>query len=390
MVQRKLAITAAGLSLVAVCYGLARFAYGLFVPALREEFHLDGATAGVIASASYAGYCVAIVVASLATQRWGARPVAVAAGIAATAGTALIASAPTAALLAVGVVVGGSSTGLASPPLADAVAKWVPAHRADRIQAVVNSGTGAGVLVSGPVALLADDSWRAAWWAFAAIAAAVTVWIAFAVPGGPAAVTPGSRTRVLPPGAPRLLIAATALGVSSAAVWTFGRDVLVTEGGASALTSTLVWIVLGAAGILGGLAGDLATKLGTGRAWTATMVALGAATATLALAADHVVVTVPAGAVFGASYIALTGLALLWATRVYAERPAFGVGAAFLLVAVGQAAGAPLIGLLSDTYGPVTAFLVATAVALAGGLVRPARTSRPDAATTADPAPRPG
>ena len=40
-----LRLAAAGLSLIAVCYGLARFAYGLFLPVLTEEFGLDAAAA---------------------------------------------------------------------------------------------------------------------------------------------------------------------------------------------------------------------------------------------------------------------------------------------------------------------------------------------------------
>jgi uncharacterized MFS-type transporter YbfB len=58
------------MSLIAVTYGLARFAYGLFVPELRTEFGLDGATAGAIAASSYVAYCVAIAAATLLTARW--------------------------------------------------------------------------------------------------------------------------------------------------------------------------------------------------------------------------------------------------------------------------------------------------------------------------------
>ena len=49
-------LTGAGLALIAACYGLARFAYGLFVPAFSDEFGLTAATAGAIASGSYAAY----------------------------------------------------------------------------------------------------------------------------------------------------------------------------------------------------------------------------------------------------------------------------------------------------------------------------------------------
>lgn len=160
--SRDVRLAAAGLSLIAVCYGLARFAYGLFLPVLTEEFGLDGAVAGTIASSSYIGYCVAIVVAA--------------------AGTGLIAAAGSTGVLAVGVVIAGSSTGLASPPLADAVARWVTSDRADRVQTAVNAGTGLGVMVSGPVASLTGHNWRLAWFVFALTAVVVTIWIAVTIP----------------------------------------------------------------------------------------------------------------------------------------------------------------------------------------------------------------
>ena len=62
---------------------------------------------------------------------------------------------------------GAASSGIASPPLAAAVARWVRAGVQDTAQTVVNAGTGVGVLVSGPVALLLLDQWRLAWGLFA-------------------------------------------------------------------------------------------------------------------------------------------------------------------------------------------------------------------------------
>lgn len=366
-------LAAAGMSLIAVCYGLARFGYGLFVPILREEFGLGGAAAGLIASSSYVGYCVAIVVATVATARWGAHAVALAAGVTATIGTALIAAAPGVGLLATGVVIAGSSTGLASPPLADAVARGLTADRADRVQTVINAGTGLGVMVSGPVALLTTGNWRIAWCVFAIIALAVTVWVGVSVPrtGSGRMQRPGNLLPNvwLPPGALRLLGAAAAMGVGSAAVWTFGRDLVVSTGTVSPTSSTVLWIVLGAAGLLGALTGDITARIGLARGWIAGMLLLGVATAAFA-------VEIPAGAfgaaaVFGGVYIALTGLLLLWGTRAYPDHPAFGVGAAFLLIAVGQAVGSPLVGLVSDAMTPTSAFLAAAGCLVLGTVLRP-------------------
>ena len=101
------------------------------------------------------------------------------------------------------------------------------------------------------------------------------------------------------------------------------------------------------------------------------MVVLAAATATFALAVRHYPVILAAAAVFGAVYIALTGLQLLWGVRTYPDHPAFGVGAPFFLIAAGQAIGSPLIGLLSDVSTATTAFGVAAAGLALGAAVRP-------------------
>ena len=47
--------------MIAVTYGLARFAYGLFLPEMRESLDLSETVLGLIGAGSYAGYCLAIV-----------------------------------------------------------------------------------------------------------------------------------------------------------------------------------------------------------------------------------------------------------------------------------------------------------------------------------------
>lgn len=375
------AIAAVGLSLIAVCYGLARFAYGLFVPVLRDEFGLDRATAGAIAASSYVGYCGAIVAAMVLTARWGARPVAAIAGLTATVGTGLIAAAPTTQALAIGVVIAGSSTGLASPPLADAVARGVRAVRRDRVQTVVNAGTGLGVMTSGPVALMVQESWRLAWWIFAAVAAVVTLWTALTLPARRGSPCDGHGSRfppsLLPAGVGRLLAAATLMGLASSAVWTFGRDIAVTTGGVSLQASTIMWIVLGGAGLLGACAGDIVGRIGLSSGWTAGMLALACATACFALASSSYPLLLIGAATFGAVYIALTGVLLLWGTYAYSASPAFGVGAAFLLIAAGQAIGSLVIGNLVDLAGQRTAFLAAAAVAATAASLTPGSFAAP-------------
>lgn len=385
-------LAAAGVALIAVCYGLARFAYGLFLPAFRDEFALAPSTAGAIASGSYLAYCVGIAAAGVLSPRHGARAIAVAAGALATAGTAAIAAAPVTWVLVAGVLVAGASTGVASPPLAQAVAATVTADRRSRVQTVINAGTGVGVAVAGPVALIAQQHWRAAWFAFAAICALVTVWVARGVPPAPSVEPPAvgaARERsprdgpgaarllpspLLPDGSGALLSAAAAFGLASAAVWTFGRQVMA-DAGASQNSAVVGWIVLGGFGVVGAGAADLARRIGPGAAWVLLMLGLAVGTLALPILGPGIAAW-SALAVFGACYIGLTGVALLWGTAVYATDPAAGVGLAFLALALGQAFGSYALGAVIEARGSTWAFAVAAGVALAGAVRRPPRDLR--------------
>lgn len=372
-------LVGAGAALIGTCYGFARFAYGLFAPEFQTAFSIGPTLSGVIGAGSYVGYCVAIVVSLVLTERLGARRLAVSAGVVATVGIALVALAPSAPVLAAGVLIAGSSTGIASPPMAAAVSRWIRDGIQDRAQTIVNAGTGIGVLVSGPIALVLIDRWRWAWAAFAVLAAAVTVWVRVAVPCTDSERGDESGRGGYVPGTAVLVAGAFLMGLSSAAVWTFGRDLITTEGGASDLVSASMWTVLGVAGVVGALSGDLVARAGLARSWTFVMIAMAGATALLALAPGSTAAIVAAAATFGASYIGLTGLVLLWSTRIYPERTSFGVGLSFLMIAVGQSIGAPVAGVLTDTAGAAAAFLGCAAVGLLGAFARPGRWRDPRA-----------
>ncbi|GAA2180508.1 YbfB/YjiJ family MFS transporter [Leucobacter tardus] len=387
-------LTLAGASLIAACYGLARFSYGLFVPVFRTEFDFGAAAAGALASGSYAAYCAAIIAATLLTPRFGGRAIAVAAGATATIGTLAIAVAPNTLVLALGVIVAGASTGVASPPLAHAVARSVDTARQSRVQTVINAGTGLGVAIAGPIALLTHDQWRAAWIAFAALSAAVTLWTVFAVPrtvdsreagdGAPARVL--VPRPLFPAESPRLVWAALLLGAASAAVWTFGRDLLVSAGGMSETASTICWILLGALGIIGAIGGDLVGALGLRATWMITVTVLALSTVTVAIAPTSVAAAGIALGAFGAAYIAASGLLLLWGTRVYDAHPAAGVGLGFLVLALGQTLAAPALGGIGDLIGLRWAFAAAAGVGLFGALAcAPRVTPSPGASSAARP-----
>lgn len=378
-------LVAPGLALIAVTYGLARFAYGLFLPGMKEAFDLGESALGLIGAGSYAGYCVAIVVSLVYTARLGARFMAVAAGAVAVAGMALIAAAPAAWVLAAGVLLAGSSTGLASPPMGEAVARVVASKEQGRANALINSGTSVGIALSGPVALVAAEQWRLAWTFFAAVGVVVLAWNAAAMPAGsrhsktppeeafPQGAPALTFSRFRGPGALPLFVAAVGMGLASAAYWTFSRQLVVQADGLSPAGTTVFWVVVGVSGLAGGAAGDLIGRYGLGAVLRTSLAAMAVASVTLALVPWSPIAAYSSAALFGASYIMLTGVVLIWSVAVFEELPAAGIGAGFLMIAAGQAAGSPLAGMLAAVSGLEVTFFVFAGVAVATALVRPRR-----------------
>ncbi len=304
-------LVAPGVALIALTYGLARFAYGLFLPEMREAFGLSSSVLGVIGAGSYAGYCVAVVVSLVYTARTGPRFMAVAAGVVAVVGMAAVAVAPAAWTLALGVLVAGSSTGLASPPMAEAVSRAIRKDLQDRANTLINCGTGVGVALSGPAALVLAGQWRVAWAVFAAVGIAVLLWNAAVVPGKPAGEerdAGGNEEREAPrltfsylvgPRSLPLFAAAILVGVASAAYWTFSRDLVSGVGGLTSTGSTLFWTVIGVSGLAGGAAGDLARRWGLTTVLRVSLLSMAASIALLAVAPGALVLSYLSAALFG-------------------------------------------------------------------------------------------
>ena len=380
-------LVAPGLATLAVTYGLARFAYGLFLPEMRQAFSMSETVLGLIGAGSYVGYCVAIIIALVFTSRTGPRFMAVTACTVAVVGMTAVASAPAAWVLALGVLAAGSSSGLASPPMGESVVRCIHRELQDRANTLINSGTSIGVALSGPAALLLAEQWRLAWAAFAFIGLLVLVWNVRVMP--PKAISGGPRDEMEAGDIPRLSVrylmgaksvllyaAATGVGFASAAYWTFSRDLVMQTGYLSVTGSTLFWTVIGVSGVAGGFAGDLVWRLGLARAFRASLLCMAAAVGLLAAAPDALLLAYLSAVLFGSTYIMLTGIILVWSVTVFHERPSAGLGAAFLLIAVGQILGALIAGVVAGAVGLPPTFWAFAGVAVLTALIRP-RTEQP-------------
>ncbi|KAA0019685.1 YbfB/YjiJ family MFS transporter [Salinicola corii] len=376
MTRQERRLVVAGTMLIGVSYGLARFAYGLFLPSMREDVGMSSAMAGAIGSGAYLGYCLAIVVSALLVERLGARRVAVIAALIAAVGMAAISVSTSAPWLAGAILLAGASTGLASPPMAQAVSVTIVNVHQGRANTVINAGTSLGVAISGPVAFAATGQWRIAYAAFAVAALVNALLLSISVPRADAGdrrsdpLKKGRGAGIWRSHVAVLVLAAVGMGMASAAYWTFSSEAVVTLGHFDQATANIVWILIGVAGLAGGLAGDLVKRLGLDVVHRGALAALALSLCLLAMLPFSLPALLVSAALFGGAYIMLTGVYLVWGIRLYADRPAIGLGLPFLMIAVGQIVGSPLAGYLIGGQGYAFCFiafaLIAVTTMLAG------------------------
>ncbi|WP_052341232.1 MFS transporter [Salinarimonas rosea] len=376
-----LALVPAGIAIVGATYGLARYTYGLFVPQIGAAFAFDAFALGLIASGSYAAYLLATLFGSTVSATLGPRLPVVLGGLAAAGGMALIGMSPNVWVLAAGVVLAGASPGLAYPPMSDAVMRLVAERHQNRSYAWINSGTSFGVMLSGPVAMLAGAQWRTAWLVFAALALAATIWNALLLPGRERHGRASPDTAARPPRLTRaflmrrearpLFAGAFAFGLVTSVFWTFAVELVVAQGGLPPDAGRAFWILIGIAGVAGGLAGDLVRRFGLSAVLAGGTAAIALVTAALAAAPGSAPLVLAGAAVYGAAFILVTGLYGIWSVNVFNDRPSAGFGATFFLISAGQLVGPALAGAAADEVGLPAAFFAAAAVGLAVAVLRP-------------------
>ena len=142
-----------GAGLIAISFGLARFAFGLFVPPIRADLSLSPHVIGIIGALPLISFALASVVAPWCADRLGARNTAMASGVFGVVGLALISQSAGALSLGLGVFACGICTGLMMPALTAAMQALVRRSMHGRVSSVMNAGTSVGVMVAVPTVL---------------------------------------------------------------------------------------------------------------------------------------------------------------------------------------------------------------------------------------------
>jgi predicted MFS family arabinose efflux permease len=219
-------LAVAGSATVATAFGMARYGYGLLLPDIQHSLALGAATMGAVGTLAYVSYLVAAALVSRCVTRAGVRATVVAGGGLAVAGTIIVALAKGPVPLGLGVAIAGASAGLVYPPFAEAI-KQLPDSTRARTLATINCGTGWGVAIAAPIAMLTGGAWRAAYVGFAGFTALSTVYAARTLPGRArshaacgdhARLAAGVRRAAAP-----MLSSAVLVGLGSAAFWDLCR-----------------------------------------------------------------------------------------------------------------------------------------------------------------------
>ena len=323
--------------------------------------------AGFISSGASVIYCLGAVLGFFIASRHP-RLLIFLAGLSASLGAVGMAASQHTATFALFAVVSSAGAGLASPALVTVVGRNVAAGDNDRSQTIVNAGTGPGLVAAGIAALVLLPDWRLAWFLVAALTLVIAASVLLLDRGTRRAPRAEAHRGGMPSASwlashRHIIAAAFFMGAGSAAVWNYGRTLLV-DAGASEQASIAAWIALGIGGTAAIVSARLMSALEPRTTWTITTLAIAAASSALALAPNTTTAALTACAVFGWGYTIGTGALITWTTKIDARRAPAGTSLLFLILVLGQAFGATTVGLLITEAGIVLAFLAASVLVL--------------------------
>jgi predicted MFS family arabinose efflux permease len=361
--------------LIAATYGMARFGVGLFAPRLALERPALAHVVGLAAAAQFASYAIAAAAAARLSDR-RPRSGLVLAGVTATAGCIGVAAASTPMGFVAAVFVGGMGAGFASPALVRVVDAVVCDRAAPTAQSMVNSGTAGGVIGAGMLTFATTSTTPA--WVFMATVCAASAGAVLLVARRSGAILPPSPTAVPDPTTSasrqwgQLVLPGTAalvVGAGSALIWTFGPLLATQAGSVQAGRVGWLWIALGLGGLVGPLTGVVVARLGPRRAWRLFTGVLALANVVLAASVGLGAgwMAFAAMAIFGAGYMCLSGVLILWARAMWHTAAGAGTSMLFIALAVGQALGSTGLDLAPTQGRPVCTVLAAAALCAIGG-----------------------
>jgi predicted MFS family arabinose efflux permease len=391
-----LAFIVASIAMASVTYGVGRYAYGLFLPQIRRDFALDTFTLGLIASGGTAVYLLSNVLASATASHFKPRTFIVLGGAVTTVGLTLVGMATNAPTLVAGIFLAGTGAGIHTPAVFEAIEAWLLPPWKSRALGAVNAGATPGKILTGFAVVWVQSSWQHVWLAIAALSFGITLWNAWLLPkrainhdGGKVKqhlhIRLFTRAACIP-----LYGTLIVYGLLFSVYLTFAVDLVSSAGGMTSPVDVLFWPLLGTAGLATVFTGSAVSCYGVRGLLSVSLPLCGLSYAMLALAPNNSWMILGSALVFGATSIAPGTGFMVWAIRLFHERPSIASGAVFFFLSVGTITGPILFGWLAPHMGAAMLFLALAALSLVVLPFFPGRifdTSAPHASVSLEQAP---
>jgi MFS family permease len=360
--------------------GFGRFGYSAVLPAMQEGLDLSGAAAGSLASWNLIGYTFMSAVGGVLSARWGPRLVIVLGMMVTAAGMLVTGFAHTLGGASAARLLTGMGNGLVLVPSVSLMAAWFEVRRLGFASAIVPTGSSLALVVVGlavPPILAAggDDGWRLAWYFFAGVTFALALLSAAIQRDKPAVpiaesddividkwAPPAIRARLSPPsfhvgavvrsrfawhlGAIYLLY-----GVAFLLYFTFFQKRLTADLGYSSTTAGYLFMLLGVAGLAGGMLwGSVSDRFGRERTLALTLFLAGVGGFLFGSSLGLPALAVSA-VLFGSTGLAFPGLiGVACSDRFGPKLASSSLGLITILVGAGQALGPLIGGAMNDAF----------------------------------------
>jgi predicted MFS family arabinose efflux permease len=372
--------------------GLARFAYGLLVPAMRSELHWSLAQAGGLTTANSLGYLLGAVTAAPIARRLGLAASFRLGMILTAVALALTGTTSSYSLLMLTRAAAGVTGALVFVAGGTIASQFAARARSALPLTIYFSGAGLGIALSGtlipPLLSHHSERWPVAWGGMA-LAAGLATAASWKAANDTAAAGPITRA-IDVRGAARLWQSAAAyllFGVGYIAYITFLSAYLASHR-TGVLQVALTWASLGCAAIVAPVLWSRPITAWPGTRSLAVLLGLLAGASALALAWTTAVAAIGSAIIYGATFLGVPAAITTLIREAVPPAGWAGTIAAFTVVfAAGQTAGPYLAGELADRFGTGatlawTAALctAGAALSLAASLRVPTDRTRKDAA----------
>ncbi|WP_432489313.1 MFS transporter [Kineococcus sp. SYSU DK018] len=361
----------AGAAVVGVAFGMARYGYGLTLPGIRQELGLSELVLGLIASATFTGYLIGLLLAGPLAARRGPRAPTTVGGACGAAGAVIVTVAQSPGVLAVGAVLAGSAGGWVWAPYSDIVTRTVSLRQQPRALAIITTGTSGGLILLGALAILAAlDSWRLIWGGIALAAVAAAVVNLRLVPRTSPPAHPAARRSA------SSMVAALQVPAGYSVIYfavvviyfTYAADVL----DRSALPAAAVPALYAAIGVSGAVAlvtGAFVQRLGSTRVAALCLVTVAAALALLGLASDSLLAMAISACIFGVGYMTGSAVLAVWTAEVVPDRAGAAFTACLVVGAVSSIAAPAVAGAVIPGFGLGLLLAVTAAASVLSGML---------------------